>query len=102
MLVEENGTKYLVRWTHNPEYKFPYAGTGCTISLVDSDVIIAVGIAKVSKKDNYNYDKGRKISLERALQELFPDNKEKRLTFWKAYFKMTHKNFLETETDIKI
>ena len=117
MLVNVDGVKYHVSWIHNPSLRFPSVSTGCTIK-VDTQVY-ATGVAMLSKKDNYNYDKGRKISLERALQELFPipanlevtkdtpvveivkwgdeyvKQKRCRREFWKEYFNMTRKGYLD-------
>jgi hypothetical protein len=108
MIVDVNGEKYKVYWRHFPENKFPGVSTICYISkgmLPTLNVII--GSSSTSKKDSFNYDKGRKLSLGRALQEMFPlpemsplpneeDDKCKenikyiRSLFWDAYHKMTH------------
>jgi hypothetical protein len=110
MIVDVNGEKYKVYWRHFPENKFPGVSTICYISkgmLPTLNVI--TGSSSTSKKDSFNYDKGRKLSLGRALQEMFPlpempplpdeeDEKCKENTkyirslFWKEYHKMIHKD----------
>ena len=56
--------------------------------------IIALGTAECHPKDNFCKDTGRKLSLARALQFLFPNKKgkkrskatqAKRQVFWDAY-----------------
>ena len=110
MIVDVNGEKYKVYWRHFPKNKFPGVSTICYISkgmLPTLDV--TTGASSTSKKDSFNYDKGRKLSLGRALQELFPspgiplfpdDDYEKdkenvkyiRSLFWNEYHKMMHKD----------
>jgi len=97
MLVNVNSIIYRVKWQYYPKVKFPYVSTCCFIETKKPNEVIS-GIAFVSKKDSFNYDKGRKVSLERALYELFSTNKEARLLFWKEYFNMTHKDYLEKKT----
>ncbi|MFA5397145.1 MAG: hypothetical protein WC346_14140 [Methanogenium sp.] len=73
MIVNVNDEKYKVYWRHYPENKYPGVSTICYIAkglLPTLNVI--TGSSSTSKKDSFNYDKGRKLSLGRALQELFP------------------------------
>jgi hypothetical protein len=93
MLVIVDNTQYYVKWHHNKEAKFPKCGTRCEIIIPGPGMLVAddiiVGRSYVSKKDQFNADKGRKVSLQRALQQFSKDN---RLPFWEAYFKMRHEN----------
>jgi len=98
MYVTVNNEQFQVKWIHNPQNKYPEIGTFCSITRVDKNVEVipntpnplqvSYGQCFVSKKDTFNKNKGRKVSLERALQQGFP--KVSRLPFWKAYFDMTH------------
>lgn len=54
----------------------------------DEEPIIAVGTAKVSHKDAYDKDKGRRISLARAMKKAGFD-RVLRTRVWEAYRTMT-------------
>ena len=70
--------------------KHPKA-TACWISLVSknhkSDV--AYGHAYCSVEDQYNKNRGRKLSLSRALKMLTAD-RNLRKRFWDEYFRVRH------------
>lgn len=102
MKLSIDGKNYQVKWIHLKNY-YPSVGTICSIINLD-DGSITEGHSYVSKKDSYNYDKGRKVSLSRALSKLFSTKddilinsviKDKRKEFWKEYFKMTHKDYID-------
>ncbi len=63
--------------------------TRCIIK--QSDEILAVGETLCSQNDNFCRETGRKISLARALKELYPTQKEKRAEFWAEYRIMSKK-----------
>ena len=105
MKLQVDGKNYQVKWIHLKN-KYPSVGTICSIINLDDDIVIE-GLSYVSRKDSYNYDKGRKVSLSRALSKLFstkddilvdPVIKDKRKEFWKEYFKMTHKDFIDEKS----
>ena len=101
MIVETKEGPLRISWNHYPTEKFPNISTVCTISYLEKSSHIpsegVTGIAMTSKKDNYNYNKGRKLSLERALQFLYPNTieeyKEKRKFIWEKYFEMRHEKY---------
>ena len=101
MKLSIDGKNYQVKWTHLKN-KYPHIGTICSIINLDNNDITE-GHSYVSEKDSYNYDKGRKVSLSRALSKLFSTEdsilvdlgiKDCRKEFWKEYFKMTHKDYM--------
>jgi hypothetical protein len=99
MIVESNNQKYHVRWYYYPEAKFPLQpGAVCIVQTIDSDGgvgrLTLFGEAYTSKKDIFNKKIGRKVSFADVLLQ-FP--KEERLTFWKAFFEMQHKDYLKEE-----
>lgn len=60
----------------------------------NDDKCVAIGEAKLYHKDTFDQDKGRRVTLHRALQKLFPNSadgshKQKRNQFWEAYRTMT-------------
>ena len=57
--------------------------TRCMIK--KGDKVLAVGEALCGGNDSFCKETGRKISMARALKELFPAQKEKRAEFWNAY-----------------
>lgn len=59
-------------------------GTSCLIA--KNGIRVVKASSDLSIKDNYSYNKGRKVSMAKALHVLFPDDKEKRLEFWKVYY----------------
>ncbi len=96
MKVEINSDIYLVLWKHSRQSNHISRGkTKCSIVKLYKDentplvrLLIGTGETYCSSKDSYNKDVGRKISLTRALQKIFPSNKEIRKAFWNAYYKM--------------
>lgn len=81
--------EFQVRFRHENEY---HRYTICKI--MRGDKIVAEGMAECHPKDNFCKDTGRKLSLARALQFLFPNKKGKkrskatqarRRVFWDAY-----------------
>ena len=123
MKVIINDTTYFVDWIHNnyrtldPSYTNKkillkgavtsggqkFNSTDCFIVLPENEdglVFSYKGQAVLSDKDNYNRNKGRKISLQKALKFAFTVKddkkillftKEERREFWKAYYKMRGK-----------
>jgi hypothetical protein len=110
MLVKSaiTGQLYHVTWQYEDEWGEP-CKTFCLISEVKDDVgkvkdLIVKGIATCSYKDQFDKNKGRKLSMSRALIEERPQipeptkenpqvwgpvfAREVRQEFWDAYFKM--------------
>jgi len=67
-----------------------------TVGANGETLLVASGVAKCSKKEKFNSETGRKISLTRALSELFPNSselskegnknqKQLRAKFWASY-----------------
>lgn len=86
MLIETKEGKYRVYWRHTnfPKDKKVSTVTICSI-LKDGSIAPAVqGFSTCSREDDFCKDKGRKISLTRALRE-YP--REFRTQIWQAYFK---------------
>lgn len=87
MFVENvtNHPKLIVGWQYNDKI------TKCTIRIAtekgskEDGVIVASDVALCNDSDNFCKNKGRKISMNRALRA-FPV--EERKKFWKAYFEM--------------
>ena len=87
--VKVKRREYQVRFRHaNKIFRY----TICEIKR--GEKIVATGATECHPKDNFCYDTGRKISLARALQTLFPNKKgkkrskatqAKRQLFWDAY-----------------
>lgn len=69
---------------HDPNIFRETFGTVCYI---EKPEYIITGISDLSIKDNYNRNVGRKVSLTKALKELFPNEPEQRKLFWDAYYK---------------
>ena len=105
MLVKVKGRDRAmsIRWTHrHPEKDSDYlefeniaikkqshikGATRCTLAMLDKEgnkEIVAITQAWCSVKDPYNKERGRKISLTRALNEAGL-NKEERTQVWEAY-----------------
>ena len=87
--VKIKSREFQVRFRHENEY---HRYTICKI--MRGDKIVAEGMAECHPKDNFCKDTGRKLSLARALQFLFPNKKGKkrskatqarRRVFWDAY-----------------
>lgn len=83
MILFVNGAKYFVKFHHNTVAKgTSVRGTVCTISKENGD-IINDGVATVHPKDhNYDKEKGRQISLSRAISTW---DKSSRTEVWNAY-----------------
>ena len=87
MKVNLNGSVYIVKWKH-PEYAYVSRGTECTIKDGNSG-IYGIGKAICSKNEQFVKDKGRKISLARALNSctgVFKKNDRK--VFWDEYLSL--------------
>jgi len=61
--------------------------TICTITAGDKEnpIVVGYGEASCSEKDNFIKEIGRRMSLTRALEMSFGDNREARKTFWETY-----------------
>jgi hypothetical protein len=88
--LELDGTSYTIRWAHFPDgfsliegEEIPVKGTTCSIFEGDLEYPTWTGEAHLHPKDRYVKEKGRKISLSKALSK-WP--REKREEVWKAYF----------------
>lgn len=92
MFVKLGDVEYKVTWRYSVEDLNPV--TECFINAVgpdgkvDIDNDFAYGVAYCSLFDNFDKNKGRKISLGRALKMVFLDRQAERLVFWQAYQKM--------------
>lgn len=99
MRVTVNGHTYVVVWQHvapQPPNKmsadpvFTHASTTCFIKEVkpdDSLETLRIQTAHCNPKDNFDKNRGRKLSLFRALAAAqLP--KEARTKFWEKYFEM--------------
>jgi len=87
MLVENIGEfgKIVVTWKYgNRNNGSISVHTICEINTINKERI-SRGMAQCSPKDNFCKNRGRKISLQRALLSF---NVEQRLHFWEAYLKM--------------
>lgn len=87
MKVDIGNRKYTVGWKHTLD------GTECRIRVLDTETEV-YGVSHKNPKDSMNKNVGRKLSLERALQQI-PDlvPKENRILFWNEYFKMRNGQF---------
>ena len=85
MKVDFDNEKYVVSWKHvqNPDNQ-QNGKTYCFIKDISKSSVVAQGEAVCSKKEQYNRQRGRKVSMMRALQNL---PKQNRLTFWTTYDK---------------
>jgi len=84
MKVAFDNNQYKVSWQHNSGELF----TRCKIYNNDLFQPLALGTAYCSEHDNFDRNKGRKLSLSRALDELFGQDRETRKLFWNEYYKM--------------
>lgn len=110
MKVAFQGRIYEVSWVHGPStigqgkqkrvlvHQSGY--TNCTIQWVATPDVKAEGFARQAPGDMYCKERGRKISLGRALLKLFPFSKEARTIFWHTYF--DHTNQASKITDITL
>jgi hypothetical protein len=110
MLVKAtNGEVYHVTWQYENRFEERYK-THCLVSQIYPDntkMLIVRGTAECSYKDQFNKNKGRKLSLSRALITERPTvefptkehlqiwapvfDRNLRKEFWDAYFKMRGK-----------
>lgn len=85
MVVEVSGEKYKISFFHvvhgNPPSTYCYIFPGDNKEAEPK----VIGLAILSNKDKYNKAIGRKVALTRALNYLFPDNKEARRQVWNKY-----------------
>ena len=73
---------YIIRWHHLPQSRVSV----CQIS--NTTRLLKEGIAYCAPTDSFDKNKGRRVSLARALKALnLP--KEVRMEFWEAYREMT-------------
>ena len=76
-----------IRWKYvRTQKERPPIAASCIISLANN--VLAYGHSTISTSDNWCYDKGRKVSLTRALK-MFGISKKERTLVWKNYFEMT-------------
>ena len=87
-----NGNEVKVMWHHVTKVtdENKKLGTECYIKNLNNELLVK-GVARLSPKDEFNKNKGRKISLAKALQSLGLQ-RENRIAFWKAYFDMLNKD----------
>lgn len=68
-------------------------GTTCKIYKGTSQYPIMMEFSHLNPCDNFNRNIGRKISLARALKQLFPDSPLNRFVFWQAYYEARGKKW---------
>jgi hypothetical protein len=73
-----------VRWQHHRDGALVDPGTTCVIKQHE-DEILGFGYAKKHPTDAFDKEKGRKLSLARALKNALL-NKEEREIVWVEYF----------------
>lgn len=61
-----NGTEFRVRWQHFTQGPKKARGTDCEVFA--NGELIGLGQTKLHKWDDYDKEKGRRISLSRALE----------------------------------
>lgn len=93
MRVTYNENDYTVWWhyirDHNPaERSYHSEFTECHIERKGAeDFEIVVDTArKAPEETNFSKETGRRVSLARALKQLFPADREARAIFWARYF----------------
>jgi len=81
MTVAIDGVMYRVKWDHRQAFR---GETTCVIEVSENDahVLHAVGEAHLHPNDNYSRNRGRRVSLSRALAGFA---KRERAAFWSAY-----------------
>lgn len=89
----ESGVEYSVKWRHENTTnetgnKYP-SFTECFIENLTNNEIKGEAKAILSPTDNFNKDKGRKISMKRAMK-IVGLAKPTRKLFWSKYFEMTN------------
>jgi hypothetical protein len=106
MLVDIGEDQFSVIWHHNAVAKHPDPSTSCEINRISKDSVehVYTGYSYTSKKDSFDKNKGRKISLARALVVRVPDpknslqkiplfDKTSRKLFWDGYYYMRNEKF---------
>lgn len=96
MQVSSQSNNYVVKWHHNhvflpaisPKFK---GSTVCIIVDLDKQTTV-VGEAFCSMDDNFDKNKGRKLSMHRALLSSSL-TKPTRGKFWKEYYKMRNESW---------
>lgn len=85
------GEKFKMKVTlYGKEYKIKFqhsVGAGLTYCWIFNDNTATFTYAILHPKDQYNRKTGRKVALNKALKELFPNDKQARKHFWEEYFK---------------
>lgn len=81
--------KYLIKFRHPKPLESGIRKTYCDVGVVDDENIISEmigisGVATCNVGDQFNYEKGRRLSLARALAPL---PREIRKEIWEQYFK---------------
>ena len=69
--------------------------TVCILKVLNEEnnaAVIAEGVAEQSIVDTFNKNKGRKVSLLKALKQIF-NTPVDRLTFWESYFRMRNGSY---------
>ena len=84
MIVDVPGVgKYRVKWHHRVDDDSRPTCTECVI-LGDDGGVIEVAVARCNPKDHFERNRGRKLSLTRALEQWTPVRDYRRY-FWNAY-----------------
>lgn len=83
---------YVVKWQHsqyNSTHRVSNGTTQCSIDDIKNTMPVhdATGICICALGDNYDKNKGRKISMQRALEELDLSRSHRQI-FWDAYYEM--------------
>lgn len=103
-----NNTEYSVKWHYDTEYtdkvdpedawsdlsptgKIATGRTWCHITTENPVFNGVLGIADCSDKDKFSRPVGRKITFDRAVKQLFPDDRSARAAAWEEFFKMSPK-----------
>lgn len=88
MRVSVDGREWVMSWQHFNHGQGRHNATLCFVKPADQEqgpYPRADGVAECVPQDQYVKAVGRKISLGRALLNLFPDNKITRRAFWEVY-----------------
>lgn len=98
IFIKDGQVEWHLKWFHQPDrtetlisfqdgkkVETPVKGvTTCSVFMIDgSEPLEYLGQAYCSVKDEYNKEKGRKISLTKAVENL---PKETRKIIWEGYF----------------
>jgi hypothetical protein len=79
---------YRVRWRYTDA--FSKKTTACAIHSLNPQVPIGIGFAECTVTDQFKKDKGRKLSLLRAMKNA-GISKEERYLLWEKYRNMSKK-----------